>query len=444
MARVALVLLLLFAPLSAFAAGFGTVRISAPTSVTTSIDTGTFESLLAKPSTVGMSGTFRGLIAGRAILVQGIRLIPSSVIVSLAVTAAMEYGPSALAFAINLVWDDDEKKWKKPESGSAEPEGKWQGNAGDNYSSPTAVCQHYCDCYALRVNDNVYSCRYNANGGMFGYVSRVVSCPLNYKWDVILSSCVAYELVDASRSDVAAKVSPPITSSVPTAVSQASILKGLPVPGLEGLLASADPVDETSGPEGVVSTEETQTTTDLSGQTTTATTTSYAIDYEGDLVKVTTTETTITTYPDNTTQTVTRTNTSNEPRENVNDPSKSQPGLCDQYPNIAACQIAGSGDDGNDQEDYCVQHPESPACLPVGSLSDETLPTATKDLSIISELSATGTCPADIPLSILGYEYAISWQPVCTFATGIRPYILIGCWLGAVLFVFGIAARTGD
>jgi hypothetical protein len=48
---------------------------------------------------------------------------------------------------------------------------------------------------------------------------------------------------------------------------------------------------------------------------------------------------------------------------------------------------------------------------------------------------ASGTCPADVQVSILGSQYALSYGPLCRLATGCQPVVVALCGLAAALIV---------
>lgn len=95
------------------------------------------------------------------------------------------------------------------------------------------------------------------------------------------------------------------------------------------------------------------------------------------------------------------------------------PGLCDLYPDIAAC-----------------------AKLDI--IPDVDLVTKNKDITI-SELAGFGatnaSCPAPRHLITLSYDFA--YTPFCDFFAAIRPIILAFAWLAAAAILLGVRA-SGD
>jgi len=60
----------------------------------------------------------------------------------------------------------------------------------------------------------------------------------------------------------------------------------------------------------------------------------------------------------------------------------------------------------------------------------------------LSITATSGSCPAAESLSILGTEQTLSWQPVCDFATGIRPVVIAVGALSAGLWLLAMVRRN--
>jgi hypothetical protein len=91
------------------------------------------------------------------------------------------------------------------------------------------------------------------------------------------------------------------------------------------------------------------------------------------------------------------------------------PGLCEQFPDIIACMTPGT---------IAAAEPVEEETITV-SLTPETVP------------GGVGSCPADIPLSIGGQSFALSWSSVCQFATGVNPIVIALGWIAAGYLLFG-------
>lgn len=93
------------------------------------------------------------------------------------------------------------------------------------------------------------------------------------------------------------------------------------------------------------------------------------------------------------------------------------PGLCDQYPDILACQI--------------LEQPE-----------EEKLEFEEKDLGgdfeIMGGFAGSATCPAFPQIDILP---GLSWQPFCDQLARIRPLVLAFAWLWAVMIILKYGRR---
>jgi hypothetical protein len=90
---------------------------------------------------------------------------------------------------------------------------------------------------------------------------------------------------------------------------------------------------------------------------------------------------------------------------------KENPGLCDLFPSILACADIG----------------EPPAPDP--------LKTRNFDVSIVSQaFSMGGGCPAPLPFTVLGHQYAISYNPICDQMLVLRfIFIALGGFIAAFI-----------
>jgi hypothetical protein len=94
--------------------------------------------------------------------------------------------------------------------------------------------------------------------------------------------------------------------------------------------------------------------------------------------------------------------------------AETPPGLCDQYPDILACQKLDS---------------DTPA--------EDGLQTKDKAITITPDTgwgASGGTCPAGRTLS---HGAVYSFQPVCDFAAGVKPVLIAVAWLGAGMLLLG-------
>lgn len=168
---------------------------------------------------------------------------------------------------------------------------------------------------------------------------------------------------------------------------------------------------EVDGPTSLIGPTETSTTTGPAGTTTTTKQTNYDLGYSGDTVTVTPTTTTTTTDPSGTTTTTTSTSgggSSEVPPEPL--------GLCDEYPNISACQE-------------------------LGETQDEDLQEEERDLDF-EYSDVAGSCPPPQVISTSFGSFSIPFDAFCTYAIGMRPIVILSFLLSAGLFLFYIVRRA--
>jgi hypothetical protein len=91
-------------------------------------------------------------------------------------------------------------------------------------------------------------------------------------------------------------------------------------------------------------------------------------------------------------------------------------------------------------KNICETNPNSVACLDVGELTNAPDIQGTDQLIDFSEysLSSGGGCPAPIAINTKFGNLELSYQPVCDFASMLRPFIIA---LGG-LFAFMIMANS--
>jgi Neisseria meningitidis TspB protein. len=86
----------------------------------------------------------------------------------------------------------------------------------------------------------------------------------------------------------------------------------------------------------------------------------------------------------------------------------------------------------------CVADPNVAGCADLGSApASSAVATNSYAVSLTAWNvgPASGTCPADITVSILGSDYALSYGPLCRLATGCQPVVVALCALAAALIV---------
>lgn len=96
-------------------------------------------------------------------------------------------------------------------------------------------------------------------------------------------------------------------------------------------------------------------------------------------------------------------------------------------------------------QSLCEKHPDILACQKLDQPEAKEL--AKEDINIsITPVSGWGAenaaCPAPRAVQVAGRAVEISWQPVCDFATGLRPLVIALAWLSAVSMVIVVARRN--
>lgn len=155
------------------------------------------------------------------------------------------------------------------------------------------------------------------------------------------------------------------------------------------------------------------------GQTTTQTDYQYNYTYNDYSVTLQLEETVTVTHPDNTTTTTT----------NI-------------YEGTSSGGDNDSPPDSSNPADICAENPEIMACWGAGTIEEQDIPEIDKSLTISSEKTSAGSCPASIQFTVRGHSYTVSWEPLCTFASTIRPLVILMAWLTAGIFVFYTLSRA--
>lgn len=84
----------------------------------------------------------------------------------------------------------------------------------------------------------------------------------------------------------------------------------------------------------------------------------------------------------------------------------------------------------------CERHPSTIGCAEFGTAAPEVVPTTVIPVNpSVVPVGGAGSCPADITTSIYGLTW--SYQPICDFASAIRPLIIGFAWLAFAYIVAG-------
>ena len=92
----------------------------------------------------------------------------------------------------------------------------------------------------------------------------------------------------------------------------------------------------------------------------------------------------------------------------------------------------------------CEVFPDIVACQKLGSVAATPMAQSTKNLGVTKEEGfgpSNGACPANRSLALHGLTVELSYQPICTAATAIRPIILALAWLSAGLAFMGLSRK---
>lgn len=368
-----------------------------------------------------LNSTYEGRLAGALVPIQGARTIPASALARLGVRLAKASGPVGLGFTLaDLVWDEVNLRWLKQEELETPQDSHYWYSPGNDACPPSGTCSF------TEAANAICSPPTGLPGSVFVqvrtigvdwvevYCSRPPNTGVNEAFTMTVNRTPTprdLEMVPATD----AEIQEAILSELVSGSLGDGLAEKLHQFGLESeLLHDAGP-QHLSGPSSVQGPSSTSTTSGPAGQTTVTTNTTYYITYQGDTITITEniTKTTVSPTGETTTESSTQIPT---PEQGVEvppeDPQKTD---CEKFPDASGCQELG------DPEDYDLQ---------------------TEQRSVIwsQEGGAAGSCPADKPFSLpFGHSASLSWQPLCDFATGIRPFVIGLAWLSAGIFVFMVA-----
>ncbi|WP_164672927.1 virulence factor TspB C-terminal domain-related protein [Aeromonas hydrophila] len=117
-------------------------------------------------------------------------------------------------------------------------------------------------------------------------------------------------------------------------------------------------------------------------------------------------------------------------------------------PQTVPSQATGTatGSTPKENTDFCKKNPQSIACAELGELEDESLEVDERpvDVSYTPWGSSNSQCPADkiIPLWD-SQSIALSYSPICQFASLLRPLVIALAFVSAGFIVAGITRKGG-
>jgi hypothetical protein len=407
-------------------AGVWTPKVNAPVSAGASIGQGAYTSVGTTFADL-LKGEVKILSNGRDFQALMSRALTSSALASAALRVAKLAGPVGIAISLaNMFWEDldsdGDLEWTKAGSSSGTfGDGQWKDNVApvSYYSTAVQACTGACSKLGKSYcgitgggTSAVCQCTWTGGCGNFAGASLYLACPAGTYWAG--AACMPLDHQLASDADIQSAINNSVGTDASKAAAAAAAV--IAAGGLRDLESASGPMT-VSGPSSVPSVTSTSSSTGPDGTTTVDQSTAINITYQGDTINITNTTTTTTTYPDASTETTVDTKGGTNP---VVPPQDPVPAL-----------------------DLCVEHPEASGCAPLDIPPDgEVLPTEDHEFDWAPTRTAAGSCPSPIMLSILGTTHALKWDPVCDFAEGIRPFVIIGSILGAGILLFSTVRAT--
>lgn len=351
--------------------------------------------------------------------------------------AAFRVGPTAIVgAAIDYAWNETLKRWEKEDPLS----GMIWNHSG--VGQPGGLCASFASQCTVEMMKDSFKLALQAQSNQITAVTVdsleyksgncVTGCQFTAGWSYIHGSSglrvigapqTVYarehgdsEVVPVSEEELSDAIADDL--SKPAQYSKAAGWLQAAINATTGALRDAvrDAIGElagqpeVTGPSAVDAPTVTSTTNTGSGPQTTTTTTTHNLSYTDNSVTITTTTTH--NYPDGSTTTET---TEPSPTEEGGPPD--QPGLCELYPDIAACAELNEADEPDiDREN-----------LDISFEPDE-------------GWGGNGWCPET--RYVQNGQIPIPFDLVCMYMEGIRPVVVSVAWLIAGFIVLG--ARGGD
>lgn len=117
-------------------------------------------------------------------------------------------------------------------------------------------------------------------------------------------------------------------------------------------------------------------------------------------------------------------------------------------PQTVPSQATGTatGSTPKENADFCKKNPQSIACAELGELEDESLEVDERpvDVSYTPWGSSNAQCPADKIIPLWDSQtIALSYSPICQFASLLRPLVIALAFVAAGFIVAGITRKGG-
>lgn len=94
--------------------------------------------------------------------------------------------------------------------------------------------------------------------------------------------------------------------------------------------------------------------------------------------------------------------------------------------------------------DLCEKNPDIVACQKLGTLEPTPIPNEDRAVGINPDSGwgpGSASCPAPKTFSVQGVQLSMSFEPLCLFASGIRPVVIAMAWFAAGLAFFGFGRK---
>ena len=96
-------------------------------------------------------------------------------------------------------------------------------------------------------------------------------------------------------------------------------------------------------------------------------------------------------------------------------------------------------DDPKDTKTDCEKTPNAAGCQELGEVTDVELTRKNLEGAIVPEsMGGEGTCPAPLTAVVGGQTVAMTFEPVCAVASGMRPLVIAVAWLIGAYILSGV------
>lgn len=405
----------------------------------------------------------------RSAVVTVTRAIPKAAWIPKVAKYAKGGLPSIIGMVVlDLIWDEATQEWLKPLPTGGSTAGICEGNVGQlvrivtgpwwepvvKYGVTTLTSSPQSTCPSHPVYN---PSEYGDPGNCTNLQSECGYFPLSaIKW---VGEENINEARKATTQDIANAINQTVTADPEKADDFVRAVYDSSPAAASDIESDVGP-SNVSGPSSLSPSTTTSTDTTPAGTTITTTSNQIHISYSGDTITITNVTTITTTDPSGVTTTQTKTETGDSTGSSSgqsNGGTDAQTDFCLLHPNASACLPFPNDfctlhptasacqpfpqSESEDPGDPCIEHPDRAGCSELGDVSDVQLPTQSAPISFVPTLSASGSCPSPRSVSTSYGSLEFSYQPICDFATGLRPLVIALSLIGAGALVFG-AVKT--